>query len=59
MILKSIILFHIALCLIPNLGHALEPEEILVIANKNSHKSIVTAKYYMSKRRFEMISKKS
>jgi uncharacterized protein (TIGR03790 family) len=34
-----------------NLGHALEPEEILVIANKNSHKSIVTAKYYMSKRK--------
>ena len=39
------------LCLMANLCHALEPEEILVIANKNSHKSIDTAKYYMSKRK--------
>ena len=51
MFLKSIILFQIALCLFPNLCHALEPEEILVIANRNSHKSIDVAKYYMSKRK--------
>ncbi len=34
-----------------NLCHALEPEEILVIANKNSHKSIDMATYYMHKRK--------
>ena len=34
-----------------NLCNALEPEEILVIANKNSHKSVDMAKYYMSKRK--------
>jgi len=51
MFLKSIILFHIALCLFPNLCHALEPEEILVIANKTTPKSIDIAKYYMSKRK--------
>ena len=50
MFLKSIILFQIALCLFPNLCHALEPEEILVIANKNFHKSIDMATYYMRKR---------
>jgi uncharacterized protein (TIGR03790 family) len=41
----------IILCLFPNFCNALEPEEILVIANKNYHKSIDTAKYYMSKRK--------
>jgi len=51
MILKGIILFHIALFLIPNLCHALEPKEILVIANKATPKSINIAKYYMSKRK--------
>ena len=49
--LKALIFFIIILWLFPNICHALEPEEILVIANKNSHKSIVTAKYYMSKRK--------
>ena len=49
--LKSVILLLIILCLFPNLCSALEPEEILVIANKNFHKSIDTAKYYMSKRK--------
>jgi uncharacterized protein (TIGR03790 family) len=39
------------LFLLPNLCNALEPEEILIIANKNSHQSIDTAKYYMSKRK--------
>jgi len=39
------------LCLTANLCHALEPEEILVIANKNFHKSIDTAAYYMNKRK--------
>jgi len=38
------------LCLMANLGHAIEPEEILVIANKNFHKSIDMANYYMRKR---------
>ncbi len=38
-------------CLSANLCHALEPEEILVIANKNFHKSIDTATYYMNKRK--------
>ena len=41
----------IILCLFPNFCNALEPEEILVIANKNYPKSIDTAKYYMSKRK--------
>jgi hypothetical protein len=49
--LKGVIPFIIILCLFPNFCNALEPEEILVIANKNSHKSIDTAKYYMSKRK--------
>jgi uncharacterized protein (TIGR03790 family) len=34
-----------------NLCHALEPKEILVIANKTTTKSIDIAKYYMSKRK--------
>ena len=51
MCLKGVIPFIIILYLLPNLCHALEPEEILVIANKNSHKSIDTAKYYLSKRK--------
>ena len=34
-----------------NLCHALEPEEILVIANRTIPKSINIAKYYMSKRK--------
>ena len=49
--LKSVIPVIIILCLFPNFCNALEPQEILVIANKNSHKSIDTAKYYMSKRK--------
>jgi len=49
--LKAIIFFIIILWLFPNICHALEPEEILVIANKNFHKSIDTATYYMSKRK--------
>jgi uncharacterized protein (TIGR03790 family) len=49
--LKGVIPFIIILCLFPNFCNALEPKEILVIANKNSHKSIDTAKYYMSKRK--------
>ena len=51
MCLKGVVLLIIILCLFPNLCNALEPEEILVIANKNSHKSIDMAKYYMSKRK--------
>ena len=47
---KTLLLLTV-LCLLANFCHALEPEEILVIANKNSHKSIDTAKYYMSKRK--------
>ena len=50
MFLKSIILFHIALCLFPNICHALEPKEILVIANKATPKSIDMANYYMRER---------
>ncbi len=47
----KILLLLAILCLLPNFCNALEPEEILVIANNNSPKSIDTAKYYMSKRK--------
>ena len=49
--LKGVMLSLIILSLFPTFCNALEPEEILVIANKNSQKSIDTAKYYMSKRK--------
>ena len=47
----NILLSLLILCLFPTYCNALEPEEILVIANKNSHKSIDTSKYYMNKRK--------
>ena len=49
--INKILLFLTIFCLMTNLCNALDPEEILVIANKNSHKSIDIAKYYMSKRK--------
>ena len=48
---SKILLFLTILCLWANLCHALEPQEILIIANKNFHKSIDIAKYYMNKRK--------
>jgi uncharacterized protein (TIGR03790 family) len=38
-------------CFLPTLCSALEPEEILVIANKNSQTGIDVAKYYMKERK--------
>jgi uncharacterized protein (TIGR03790 family) len=49
--INKILLFLTILCLLANLGHALEPEEILVIANKTTPKSIDIAKYYMNERK--------
>jgi uncharacterized protein (TIGR03790 family) len=49
--LKGVIFLLIILCLFPDFSHALEPDEILIIANKNSRKSIDMAKYYMDKRK--------
>jgi len=48
---NKILLSLTILCLLANLCHALEPKEILVIANKTTPKSINIAKYYMSKRK--------
>ena len=48
---NKILLFLTIFCLMANLCHALEPEEILVIANRTIPKSINIAKYYMSKRK--------
>jgi hypothetical protein len=39
------------LCLLPNFCNALEPEEILVIANGSSCEDIEIAKYYMRRRK--------
>jgi len=47
----NIILLLAMLCLLPNICNALDPEEILVIANRDAHKSIDIAKYYMRKRK--------
>ena len=47
----NIILLLAMLWLLPNLCNALDPEEILVIANRGAHKSIDIAKYYMKKRK--------
>ncbi len=47
----NIILLLAMLCLLPNLCIALDPEEILVIANSDAHKSVDIAKYYMKKRK--------
>lgn len=43
--------FLLALCMLPNLCNAIEPNEILVVANKSSSKSVGVAKYYMEKRK--------
>jgi uncharacterized protein (TIGR03790 family) len=48
---NKILLCLTSLCLLANLCHALEPREILVIANKTAPKSINITKYYMSKRK--------
>ncbi|MBA3012643.1 MAG: TIGR03790 family protein [Proteobacteria bacterium] len=46
------------LCLVclffPQVTHALAPEEVLVIANRNAAKSIGLAKYYMEQRRIPL-----
>ena len=39
------------LCLLPNFCNALEPEEVLVIANGSSCESVNIAKYYMRRRK--------
>jgi uncharacterized protein (TIGR03790 family) len=40
----------IAICFLSSAGWALQPNEILVIANRNAAKSVGLAKYYMKKR---------
>lgn len=47
----NIVFLLAMLFLLPNLCNALDPEEILVIANRNAHKSVDIAKYYMKKRK--------
>lgn len=49
--LKGILLVLAILCLLPDVCDALEPEEILVVANDNSPKGIEIARYYMKKRK--------
>jgi len=51
MCFKGIILVLGILWLLPNVCNALEPEEILVIANDHSPKGIEIAKYYMVQRK--------
>lgn len=41
----------ISLFIFPNICLALEPDEILVIANRNAARSVGLAKYYMKKRK--------
>ncbi|CAN2042355.1 TIGR03790 family protein [Candidatus Magnetomoraceae bacterium gMMP-15] len=47
---KTLILFLSVFFLLPDYSDALEPYEVLVVANRNASKSVFLAKYYMKQR---------